>query len=106
MIKIAINNISNNYPSIVIDKYVIMPNHIHMIIFVSNNEDGRTLFAPTISRAIKHMKEYVTKQLGYSIWQKSYYDHIIRDEEDYNKIWKYIDENPQKWIYDCYYINM
>ena len=46
----------------------------------------------------------VTKELGYSIWQRSYYDHIIRDEADYQGRVQYIQENPAKWYYDDYYI--
>ena len=38
-----------------------------------------------------------------NIWQRSYYDHIIRDEDDYLKIWEYIDNNPAKWIEDKYH---
>lgn len=38
-----------------------------------------------------------------NIWQRSYYDHIIRDDEDYFKIWKYINNNPAKWLEDKYY---
>ena len=48
------------------------------------------------------MKEYVTKKIGYSLWQKSYHDHIIRDDTEYQKIWKYIDENPMRWAEDEY----
>ena len=49
------------------------------------------------------MKEAVTKSVGFPIWQKSYHDHIIRDEADYRRIWEYIDNNPAKWREDCYY---
>ena len=100
----AINEISNHYSGAVVDKYVVMPNHIHMIIFLNNDyktekvrTNGRLIIAPTatptISTIIQQMKRYVTKQIGHSIWQKSFYDHIIRDEKDYQKIWQYIDEN-------------
>ena len=37
------------------------------------------------------------------IWQRGSYDHIIRDEQDFQRIWRYIDTNPQKWEDDCYY---
>ena len=37
------------------------------------------------------------------IWQRSYHDHIIRGENDYQKIWEYIDTNPLKWELDCFY---
>ena len=49
------------------------------------------MVAPTISRIIQQFKGYVTKQIGESIWQKLYYDHIIRDDVDYQQIWQYID---------------
>ena len=49
------------------------------------------------------MKGSITKSLGYSIWQKSFHDHIIRGEADYLRIWEYIDTNPAKWREDCYY---
>lgn len=90
------------YSNVKVDKYVIMPNHIHLILSITN--DGRTQFAPTVSQIIKQFKGKVTKQLGFSPWQKSFYDHIIRDENDYLKIWNYIDTNPQKWAEDKYYI--
>lgn len=58
---------------------------------------------PTISRIIKHMKSKVSKQVGCSIWQKSFYDHIIRNQRDYERIWQYINDNPIKWTLDEYY---
>lgn len=98
-----INKISAVYENVVIDKYVIMPNHIHIIILLNGTKNGRTEFAPTISRIIKQFKGSISKQIGYSIWQQSFYDHIIRDEEDYLKIWRYTETNPLKWREDCYY---
>ena len=100
----SIKNIPQYYQNVCVDKYVIMPNHIHIILrIIDDKKNGRTLFAPTISRVVKHMKEYVTKQIGFSIWQKSYNDHIIRSETAYQNIWNYIDNNPQKWAEDRYY---
>jgi len=89
------------YDFVDIDKYVIMPNHIHMIIVLDS--DGRTQFAPTISRIVKQFKGSITKQIGFSPWQKSFHDHIIRSEDDYNRICKYIDKNPTLWTEDYYY---
>lgn len=88
------------YDTVFVDKYVVMPNHIHFIIKIIG---GRTQFAPTISRVIKQFKGKITKQIGFSVWQKSFYDHIIRDENDYLRIWEYIEENPAKWAEDKYY---
>ena len=114
----AINNIPQYYPQINVDKYVIMPNHIHMILIVgaiTNRPDmddasgrsiasGRLIIAPTtVSNVIKGMKSYVTKQIGFSMWQKSFHDHIILDEEDYWYRWQYIEKNPAKWAEDEFF---
>ena len=97
----AIKGIPQIYPHITLDKYVIMPNHIHMLLFVGN---GRAMRAPTsLSTVICQFKGYVTKQVGYSIWQKLFHDHIIRSREEYRNIREYICENPVKWTEDCYY---
>jgi len=109
-VKIAIENIPKFYPNVKIDKYVIMPNHIHIIIAlhenVSEHEDvsGRAMRAPTISRIINQMKGYITKQIGFSIWQKLFHDEIIRNQEAYQNIWQYIDNNPAKWAEDDYFV--
>lgn len=95
-----INKISKIYDNIFIDEYVIMPNHIHLIIEI---EDGRTQFAPTISQIIKQYKGSITKQLNYSIWQKSFYEHVIRNEKEYYLIKQYIQDNPLNWEKDKYY---
>lgn len=100
----AINAIPSHYPEIKIDKYVIMPDHIHLIMIICNDKiNGRQIAAPTIMRVIGQMKRWVSKEIGKSIWQKSFYDHVIRDENDYKKIWEYIDSNPLKWLLDCLY---
>lgn len=75
----SINQIPLHYDGIFVDNYVIMPNHIHLIIRIEQH-NGRMISAPTV---VAGMKRYVSKQIGKSIWQKSFYDHIIRDEEDY-----------------------
>ena len=77
-----------------IDKYVIMPNHVHMLIHKTDRK--------SIASDVRAFKGLVTKQIGQSIWQDSYYDHIIRNETDYQEKWRYIDENPAKWSDDEY----
>ena len=89
-----IQNLSTVYEFVCADKYVIMPDHIHMIITISQREAGRPQAAPTISRIINQFKGAVTKAVGRPIWQKGYYDHVIRNEQDYLDIWDYIDTNP------------
>ena len=87
-----------------VDKFVIMPNHVHMLLALS---DGTPRAAsPTkavIPQTINAFKSLTTKECGFSIWQRSFHDHIIRDEAEYQRIWQYIDENPQRWNEDCYY---
>ena len=92
-----INKMNTVYDAVRVDKYCIMPDHIHFIISINADEDGRTQFAPTISRVIKQFKGSVTKQVGRPIWQKSFYDHGIRNQQDYNEIWQYIENNPLKY---------
>jgi len=85
------------YDAVHIDKYCIMPDHIHFIISINTDENGRTQFAPTISRVMKQFKGSITKQVGRPIWQKSFYDHGIRNQQDYDEIWQYIEINPLKY---------
>ena len=59
--------------------------------------------APTVTTVIQQMKGYVTKQIGFTVWQKLFYDHIIRNENDYREIWEYIENNPIKWTEDRFY---
>jgi len=100
----AINKIPLIYENVAVEKYVIMPNHIHLLLSINSPvECGRLIIAPTVSRVIKQLKSYVSKQVGYSIWQKGFYDHIVKDDNDFENIWIYIDENPVKWGNDDYY---
>lgn len=99
----AIKSIPERYSHIELLQYVIMPNHVHMILFIPH-DGGRMISSPTsISTAVGQMKRYVSKKIGVAIWQRSFHDHIIRDKSDYDKISKYIYENPIKWQYDCFY---
>ena len=89
--------ISNHYDHIAVDKFCLMPKHGHLILVVQNNEDGRMISAPTVSTVVGSMKRWVSKQIGRSIWQKSFYEHGIRNQQDYDEIWEYIETNPMKY---------
>ena len=67
---------------------------------------GRPMAACTISTVINRMKGIASKKVGFSVWQKGYYDHVIRNENDYLEIWKYIEGNPCKWAEDKLYIRI
>ena len=98
-----INSINDKYENITVEKYVIMPNHIHMIIYIGGTMKASS---PTIGleSIVRSFKRMVTKETGHSIMQRSYHDHIIRNETDYKNIWNYIESNPEKWADDCYYV--
>ncbi len=103
IVESAIKNIPIIYPSVSVDNFVIMPNHIHLLLSIHGNENGRPMGAPTISTVINQFKGFVSKQAGFSVWQKLFYDHIVRGEQDYEEIWEYIDANPLKWENDEFY---
>ena len=96
----AINNIPYAYPALDVDHYVIMPDHIHLLLIVCADECGRPMVAPTMSRVVQQLKGYITKRIGHSIWQKLFIDHVIRNREDYEEHVKYIYDNPIRWQYD------
>ena len=103
----AICHIEESYNHLVeLDKHIVMPNHIHLILFLSgrkSDEGGRPMTAPTLSQIVNQFKGYCSKQIGHPVWQKSFHDHIIRNQADYNRIWEYVDTNAIKWESDCYY---
>lgn len=112
----AIKTIPKHYPHIELMQYVVMPNHIHMILLIPY-DGGRMISSTTdetcnyplqtratsILTVIGQMKRCVSKTIGKSIWQRSFHDHVIRDKNDYEKIANYIYENPMKWQYDCFF---
>jgi len=100
----AIRNIPKYYPAVTIDKYVIMPNHVHILLRINPNDNGRPMVAPTVSRIVQQMKGRASKDAGISLWQKGFHDHVIRGPEDYAEIWQYIDTNPARWTEDRFYI--
>ena len=116
----------SSFKNVVSDNYIIMPNHIHCIISIHRAEPiqrADTRSAPTepetkticeIAQAFKSKTtvEYINgvksglyKTFNKRIWQRNYYEHIIRNEEEYRNICKYINENPQKWEQDKFYLN-
>ena len=92
-----------------VDQYVIMPNHVHMILWISAEnfvKGPMWASAPTksnIAQLVRSWKILVTKEIGQALWQRSYYDHIIRDEQDYLIKAQYIADNPAKWQEDDYF---
>lgn len=102
-------NIETHYKNIKIDKFVIMPNHIHLIVRITERINAFPTIKYDIPNVIGKFKASVTRNVGKAfmpsvkLWQDSFYDHIIRGEEDYKEIWQYIDTNPTKWQADEFY---
>ncbi len=117
-------NLPNHYSNITLDKFVIMPNHFHGLISIIDNSRGEVtspdiehshktgretlpLPIPFLSKIIAYFKYLTTKRInkklntpGSKIWQRSFYDHIIRNDEDYYNTQSYIELNPIKWEWD------
>jgi len=112
----AIEFLNRKHDRMNIEKYVIMPNHVHFIVIVNDSGDGASGHnddgasgkpRPTnelIPKLISSIKRFTNKKAGFDMWQTSYYDHIIRNESDYQRIWQYIDENPARWEEDDYFV--
>ena len=63
-----------------------------------------TIVGAVIPHFISTLKRFCHRDIGSHIFQRSYHDHVIRNEDDYLKIWQYIDNNPARWQEDCFYI--
>ena len=105
MVRDCLERLSDENAGITLDKYVVMPNHVHMIVHLSGETGGQS--RPPLQRVVQRFKSITTRKcwaLGrQKLWQRSYYDHIIRNAADYLRIWQYIDENPVRWAEDVYY---
>lgn len=96
-------HLSHIYPNVTVDKFGVMPNHIHMILVLKAEPTGRAQLAPTIPHILQQFKGAISKRAGRPLWQKGYHDHIIRNDADYRRIRQYIETNPAKWQEDCYH---
>ena len=101
LVEQAVLGIEAHYTSAVLETYSILPNHIHLLLRLDVSDCDNP---PSVSRIVKQMKEYVTKQCGRNIWQKGFHDHVIRTERDYLNAWNYVAFNPAKWEMDEYYV--
>ena len=103
--------LNNFYSNIIVEKYVIMPNHVHLMLRIPDTRafDGPsrtpvpTVQNSTVSKFVSTFKRFCNKEYGENIWQMRSYDHIIRNSHDYDEIMSYIDKNPLNWIYDELY---
>ena len=119
VVKREIENISTVRKECAVKNFVVMPNHIHLIVQIVGDDGNRPANTPpdlenhradchpplrkSIPNMVQGFKGAVTRQIGFSLWQRSYHDHIIRNEKEYQRIWQYIDQNPAKWAEDEFY---
>lgn len=96
--------LENKYQNVKLDYYVIMPDHIHMILFISGDHAGSPLpqiidwfKTMTTNEYIKGVKTGLYPPFQKHIWQRSFYEHVIRNENDLYETRKYIENNPLKW---------
>ena len=91
-----------------------MPNHIHLLIYINSTNGTSRMPSPMqnnintraneqIPKLVSSLKRFTNKKTGVDLWQRSFHDHIIRDENDYLQIWEYIENNPLKWELDDYF---
>jgi REP element-mobilizing transposase RayT len=140
MVEQCWNNLSNHYDNIELDAYVIMPNHFHGIILITDTVDNvgaihelplhelplhesplqlplhespiqspqqrRKMLLPKIVGRFKMNSAKQINQMrntpGISVWQRNYYEHIIRNDKSLENIRNYIINNPSEWYYDDY----
>ena len=94
----AIRQIPQRYPYVVLEHYVVMPNHVHILMTLSNDCEKQA-----VSTIIGHMKRWVTMKVGRPLWQKGFNDRVIRNEEEFYIKWRYIDTNPLRWETDEFF---
>ncbi len=108
-----INNIPLHLKS-TINKYVIMPNHVHLIVVINDSAElrairesplrGRSIISKTVGYIKMNSSKEIHKHFKNNpVWQRGFHDHVIRDREDYVNIYKYIATNPSRWKQDCFY---
>ena len=117
-----INELDEFYENISVLKYVIMPNHIHLLLQIRNaDRRGRRslhkceqlssadveaghLQKSALSKFCSTFKRFCNKEFGENIWQRGSYDHVIRSDLDLDRHIEYIQSNPLNWYYDELFI--
>lgn len=91
-----IQNINTVYPTVKVDIYCIMPDHVHLLLALQSPEGGPPwAAAPTsIPKVVNSLKALAVKRFGAPLWQRGYYDHVIRNDRDLSETRTYIQNNP------------
>ncbi|MBU0508828.1 hypothetical protein KKH27_08345, partial [bacterium] len=94
-----------HYPTVRPDEFVVMPNHLHGILWLEADQEEGTINRPLLQEVIRAFKARTTLHIHreadpHFAYQRNYHEHVIRDDEDLYNIRKYIQENPLKWTLD------
>lgn len=99
-----IRSMETAYADISVEKYVVMPNHIHLLLTLQSGAPGSARPTQRIPRMVAAFKRMTNREAEALLWQTSYYDHVVRGEQDFLRIWNYIDTNPSRWTEDEYFL--
>ena len=108
MVRNVLTEFNEKNPAVQIDDWVVMPNHWHAVIRIqepTKTTAGAINCAPTISKTVRGIKASICVTIRKGVdssfaWQKNYYEHIVRNEDDYLKIREYVLDNPRRWEED------
>ena len=103
------HNLPNYHPHVNLDAFVVMPNHVYGIVIIEDLRPGITksvkkhpvteivrVFKTSSSRRINNIRGLV----GTPVWQRNYWERVIRNQDEFNRICEYISNNPQRWHLD------
>ena len=110
--------IPKRYPSVSVDKYVIMPNHVHLLLLFQEDAAGASPRPtpeqgprPTLMQVVGAFKSLSARMVnlamdtpGERLWQTSFYESVLQSENAYQDAWTYIDTNPARWAQDEYFV--
>ena len=108
VVEMQLLRLRQRYEETILEQYVIMPNHLHLLLRIPHQGSNGSSQAPNptngaVPKFISLLKRRCNRVWGRNIWQRSFYDHVVRNEKEYLRIWAYIDTNPAKWQDDRYY---
>ncbi len=114
IVKELIEVLPSRYTDLAVEHYVIMPNHIHLLLRIDAKralreaplraDKSRSLLAKAIGYLkMNSSKRAHQKYPDLALWQRSFHEHVIRSERDWRDIWEYIDRNPAGWAEDRYF---
>lgn len=97
---------TNQINGVTVEDYVIMPNHLHLLLSIHSAKGTSKAPSPTnntLSQTIAALKRFIHRDVGTTLFQRSFHDHIVRNDADRHRIREYIQNNPIRWKQDCFY---